>query len=205
MNDISDLFKGDFFIAVGNERLQLSDLDDIIQEATCKPSVTKKTRLPSINSVDDDDISQIETGPKSTYKVKRNSVKLPSIGRRINNENKSDNFEANVDLNENKKHRRAMNIDSKKKQSFIAEEPKSSDHTKSNATIETSQAVKDNYRRTRIKKHDVEKKGIALMEKQHSYGCNKSLKSGKLEKDQTRLKPKNMEDVYTIGEKNWRW
>ena len=203
MNDISDLFKeGDFFIAVGNERLQLSDLDDIIQEATCKPSVTKKTRLPSINSVDDDDISQIETGPKSTYKVKRNSVKLPSIGRRINNENKSDNFEANVDLNENKKHRRAMNIDSKKKQSSIAEEPKSSDHTKSNATIETSQAVKDNYTRTSIKKHDVvDKKEIALMEKQHSYGCNKPLESGKLEEDQTRLKPKNMEDVYTIGEK----
>lgn len=203
INDVSDLFKeDDCFIAVGNERLQLSDLDDIAKEVNVNTSVTPKTRLPSIGSVEEGDISQTAdtSERKYTHKVKsRNSFKLPSIGRKTYEYN-TDHAKADMELNDNKKHKRTPYVASKEKRCSVAKVQNSTPHLNSNHIAnEQYQNLKDKHKVERKNAHD--KEGIAQAEMNNISGDKNSLDPKNLEKKEIKSKQKNVEDIYTLGEK----
>lgn len=198
ITDVSELFKqDDCFIAVGNERLNVSDFDEIIRETNVKPTVTQKTGLPLINN----DISQLsETEQRSSQKVKRNSIKLPCIGRKFENENHTDHLKGEFKSTENKRHQRPLDTVSKE---YHSSNTVSSPHNISNTPNDHSERPLGEKNKI-VKQHDVDADKAKIVERQRQpLSSDRKSATGlnKLDNGETKSKPKNVEDIYTLGEK----
>ena len=195
ITDVSDLFQqDDCFIAVGNERLYFADFDEINQDIGGRPTVTAKNKLPSINGViNKSEISQGQPEQGSPQKVKRNSIKLPPIGRKLENENHKRDELKNP---EDKRHKRPLNDVPVENHSFnTAAHP--NPHSISNTPNRKGEALKEE---NNVIKHDSsDKAGVIKREKQPLSSNRKTVGPNKLEKDES--KAKNVEDVYTFEEK----
>lgn len=197
ITDVSDLFlQDDCFIAVGNERLHFADLDEINQEIGSRPTVTANNKLPSINGViNKGDTSQSQPEQRSPPKAKRNSIKLPLIGRKLENENHK---RSELKGPEDNRHKRPLNsvpVENHSSNTAAHANPHSISYTpngKGEALREKDDVIM----------HDTsDKADVVERKKQHLFSHRKSVSSNQLEKNEKESKPKNVEDVYTFEEK----
>ena len=194
VNDLSDLFKqDDCFIAVGNEKLHLSELQDIIQDAsTLKPP--QKTRLPSINtSTEESDVSLPDQNKPTPRKLQsKNSVKLPTIRRKSNNNSIGNSPNSENELKENKILKETANSPS------MVGKSQSPPNNQTSKGIGNNQTLKD----TRNKNNCNDSVKNSQGDTNNSSG-NKSygLKSSIAENNKLRKKVENVEELYTVGEK----
>ena len=190
VNDLSDLFKqDDCFIAVGNEKLHLSDLEDIVHGFHLKQS--QKTRLPSINSTEESDVSQPDQHKVTPRKLQsKNSVKLPTIRRKSDNDSKVSSPNADIEFKENKVQKQTANSPPKegKKNS-----PRNNQNSRSSGN---NQALKDANNKNNLNDSAKISQGEANISSR-SHGLTSSWG----ENNESRKKLENVEDVYTVGEK----
>jgi hypothetical protein len=191
VNDLSDLFKeDDCFIAVGNERLHLSDLEDIAQGSYLKP--TQKTRLPSINSNEESDISQPEQHKITPRRLQsKNSVKLPTIRRRSNNDSKVSSPNSDVELKENQAQNQTVKHPPKEGKRIS---PRNNQNRRSSGSNQVSKIVNQNGLHD---KADSSQRHTKNSPRDKIHGLTSSWGENK----ESGNKIENVEDVYTIGEK----
>lgn len=104
VTDVSDLFKEhDCFIAVGSEKLNSSDLQEIIHDVHLRKP--KSTRFPSINSVEESEVSQHDQVNRMTANRHKSikSVKLPSLRKKSNDETNFTSPRSDFESREEKK------------------------------------------------------------------------------------------------------
>ena len=191
VTELSDLFKqDDCFIAVGNERLNVSDLEDLIQGIKLKGP--QKIRLPSINSTDESDVNQsIQHKPSPCNLQSKNSVKLPTIRRKSENDSDISSRNCNQGLEEN--------IVNKETVQKSTPRNGTKNCSRSNERIsKNNQSLKD----TNTKNNSDEKGNISHGETQSSpEGTSHGLASNRGENYESRKKVDSIEHIYTLGEK----
>ena len=196
VNDLSDLFKeDDCFIAVGNEKLHLSDLEDIVQGSTLKPSQSQKTRLPSINSNEGSDVSQSDQHKTTPRRLQsKNSVKLPTIRRKSNNDSKASSPNSDVELKEFKENQ-AQNQTVNSPWNEGKKISPRNNHSRSSGNNQTLKRV-SNQNSTN------DQANISQGQTKNSpQDKSNALVSSWGENNESKNKVENVEDVYTIGEK----
>lgn len=190
VNDTADLFRDDdCFIAVGSEKVHMSDLEEIIQGANLKPP--QKTRLPSINSTEESDASQSDQHKVTPRKLQtKNAVKLPAIRRKSNNDSKANSPNDDNELKENAEG--SGNSPLKEGKSNISQE---NGNTRSSGS---GQLLKDaNNNKNLNDKAKISHRGTKRSQRDKING----VASNWNEKSESRKKVDNIEDVYTVGEK----
>ena len=190
VNDISDLFReDDCFIAVGNEKVHTSDLEEIIQGAHLKPP--QKTRLPSINSTEESDVSLSDQHKVTPRKLQsKNAVKFPSISRKSNNDSKANSPNDDSELKENKEGSgNSLSKEGKKSSSQDGGDTKSSG---SNQMLKDANNNKNLNDKAKNSQGETKK---SQRDKIHGLASNWD------EQNESRKKVDNIEDVYTVGEK----
>ncbi|XP_028395670.1 serine/threonine-protein kinase DCLK1-like [Dendronephthya gigantea] len=192
LTELSDLFKqDDCFIAVGNEKFNVSDLEDLIQGV--KVNGSQKIRLPSINSTDESDVSpSTHHRPSPRNPQSKNSVKLPTIRRKSENDSNTSSLNSTQGLKENIVNKQTVQKCTPKNGK------KNCSQNEDQSIGKNNQSLKD----TNIKSSSEKKGNISQGETLSSpEDTSHGLAFNRGQKSESRKKIDNIELIYSVGEK----
>lgn len=192
VNDLSDLFRrDDCFIAVGNEKFNLSDLDDIIHDSIL--TSPQSSRLPSINSneSDADQPEQLNVIPRRLQA--KNFVKLPSIRRKSNADSNENYPDVGNRCKENKVQKQTL---SPPKEIRKKKSPQNSHTGKKH---ESNQTVEDVSNENHL--HNIEVKIYQETKPLPQDTQDPLLISSCSEDYESKNEVENVDERYTMGEK----